>query len=149
MEAGDFEKLHELNAALLCSSVDGSSAPGTARSAAVEWLVARVSRRRSVIITLNAAYRGPLIFSSAVWLLLKGRARSLSLALLWRRCRCFAIKHLLINYFRPSDQRPGNPFFWKYPDMKSFTLGRAPWYWPCIGQQDVWLPILLRRSLLL
>jgi hypothetical protein len=130
---GDFEKLHELNAALVIAILwMVSSALERRGYATVEWLVAAGSSVIAAIIinVTMAAYLGALFSVLAIWLLLKGRrSQSISCFILASVSGVSLLSILLINYFATgliNDQ--GMLFFWKYADIeKLYNWGALPW----------------------
>jgi hypothetical protein len=130
---GDFEKLHELNAALVIAILwMVSSALEQRGYAAVEWLVAAgCSVIAAIIINVTmAGYLGTLFSVLAVWFLLKGRrSQSVSCFVLALVSGVSLMSILLINYFATgliNDQ--GMRFFWKYADIeKLYNWGALPW----------------------
>jgi hypothetical protein len=130
---GDFEKLHELNAALVIAILwMVSSALEQRGHAALEWLVAAGSSVVAAIIinVTMAAYLGALFSILAVWLLLRGRRfQSVSCLALAAVSGASLSSILLINYFATgllNDQ--GILFFWKYADAeKLYNWGALPW----------------------
>ena len=130
---GDFEKLHELNAALIIAILwMVSSALEQRGRAAVEWWIAAGSAVvAAIIINITiAAYLGATFSVLAVWLLLKGqRSQSLSCLALASLSGVALLGILLINYFATgliNDQ--GILFFWKYADIeKLYNWGALPW----------------------
>jgi hypothetical protein len=148
---GDFEKLHELNAALIIAILwMVSSALEQRGYAAAEWLVAAGSAVIAAIIinVTMAVYLGALFSVLAVWLLLKGRrSQSISCFVLALVSGVSLLSILLINYFATgliNDQ--GILFFWKYADIeKLYNWGALPWallvHWGTAGLVASSLPL--------
>lgn len=129
----DFEKLHELNAALVIAILwMVSSALAQRDRATVEWWIAAGSATIAAIIinVTIAAYLGAVFSLLAIWLLLKGRrAQCLSCLGLGLVSGVTLLGILLLNYLVTGlidDQ--GLLLFWKYADVETlFHWGALPW----------------------